>query len=164
MEIPLSKMQYYLMFWLWIKTDSKKSSISFKMSYVWRKIHLRLIFYWCVFEQNIFIFLAQKLKVIKLRSANYQRNTLQGFTEILDVCVKPQTKLQIIQETGMSMRHLHFCLKYLLKQNLIKFHHRKRTYVTTEAGLRLWQHLPHDWCSLKFQDYWFSTMCLWMMS
>lgn len=77
-------------------------------------------------------------------SLNTHRNRLQGFSEILDVCREPRTKVQIIEETGMSMRHLHFCLKYLLKQNVVKFHHRKKTYVTTEEGLRIWQQLPHD--------------------
>ena len=72
------------------------------------------------------------------------RSHLQVLSEILGVCREPQSKVQIIEETGLSMRHLHFCLKYLLKQNLVKFHCRKRTYVTTEAGLRLQQQLPHD--------------------
>jgi predicted transcriptional regulator len=79
-----------------------------------------------------------------LRSLNAHGGHLQDFTAILDVCLVPQTKFQLLKETGMSMRHLHFCLKYLLKQNLVKYHHRKRTYVTTEEGLRLWQQLPHD--------------------
>ena len=56
----------------------------------------------------------------------------------------PRTKFEILEETGMSMRHLHFCLKYLLKQNLVRYHYRKGTYVTTEAGLRLLQQLQHD--------------------
>ena len=79
-----------------------------------------------------------------LRSLNAHGGHLHDFTEILDVCMLPRTKFQILQETSMSMRHLHFCLKYLLKQNLVKYHYRKRTYVTTEAGLRLQQKLPHD--------------------
>ena len=79
-----------------------------------------------------------------LRFLNAHGGHLQDFTEILDVCLLPRTKFQILEETGMSMRHLHFCLKYLLKQSLVKYHYRKRTYVTTEAGLRLQKRLPHD--------------------
>lgn len=79
-----------------------------------------------------------------LRSLNAHGAHLRDFAEILNVCLVPQTKFQLLTETGMSMRHLHFCLKYLLKQKLVKYHHRNRTYVTTEAGLRLWQQLPHD--------------------
>jgi DNA-binding transcriptional regulator GbsR (MarR family) len=78
-----------------------------------------------------------------LRSLNARGGHLQDFTEILDVCLLPRTKFQILEETGMSMRHLHFCLKYLLKQSLVKYHHRKRTYVTTKEGLRISQQLPH---------------------
>ena len=79
-----------------------------------------------------------------LRSLNVHGGHLQDFTEILEVCREPLTKFQLLKETGMSMRHLHFCLKYLLKHNLVKYHYRKGTYTTTEAGLRLQQQLPHD--------------------
>jgi predicted transcriptional regulator len=79
-----------------------------------------------------------------LRSLNARGGHLRDFTEILDVCMLPRTKFQILEETGMSLRHLHFCLKFLLKQSLVKYHYRKRTYVTTDAGLRLQQRLPHD--------------------
>ena len=51
----------------------------------------------------------------------------------------PRTKFEILEETGMSMRHLHFCLKYLLKQNLVRYHYRKGPYVTTGKGLRYLQ-------------------------
>ena len=79
-----------------------------------------------------------------LKSLNAHRNDLQEFIEILDVCRVPRTQLQVIQETGMSMRHLHFCLKYLLKQDLVRYHRRKRTYVTTKEGLRISKQLPYD--------------------
>ena len=69
---------------------------------------------------------------------------MQVLTEILDACSEPQTRTQIMCETGLSLRHLEFCLKYLLKQNVVKFHHRKKTYVTTEEGLRIRQQLPQD--------------------
>ncbi len=74
-----------------------------------------------------------------MQSRGVRRNHLQDFIEILDVCMLPRTKFQVLEETGMSMRHLHFCLKYLLKQDLVKFHHRKMTYVTTGKGLRYLQ-------------------------
>ena len=73
-----------------------------------------------------------------------KRSHLQVVSEILDVCREPKTKAQMLEETGLSMRHLHFCLKYLLKQNMVKFHCRKRTYATTEEGLRVHQKLPYD--------------------
>ena len=87
---------------------------------------------------------AQASKGIDVTSPSTQRNHLQVLSEILYVCKEPQTKVQIIEETGLSMRQLHFCLKYLLKQNMVKFHHRKRTYMTTKEGLRIQQQLPHD--------------------
>jgi predicted transcriptional regulator len=68
-------------------------------------------------------------------------------SEILDVCRVPKTKVQILEHTGLSMRHLHFCLKHLLKQNLVRLHHRKKTYTCTEKGLRyleVLQLLPQD--------------------
>jgi predicted transcriptional regulator len=65
-------------------------------------------------------------------------------SEILDVCREPKSKVQILEETGLSLRHLEFCFKYLLKQNMVKLHHRKKTYETTEEGLRIQQQLPHD--------------------
>ena len=74
-----------------------------------------------------------------MQSQGVRRNHLQDFTEILDVCILPHTKFQILEETGMSMRHLHFCLKYLLKQSLVRYHYRKGTYVTTGKGLRYLQ-------------------------
>jgi predicted transcriptional regulator len=79
-----------------------------------------------------------------LQSSNTQLSHLQVLIGILDVCREPQSKVQILEETGVSMRHLGFCLKYLLKQDLVKLHHIKKTYVTTEKGLRIRQQLPQD--------------------
>ena len=90
-------------------------------------------------------FFAQTLEGLALQSLTTNgRSHLQVVSEILDVCRVPKTKVQILGETGLSMRHLHFCVKHLLKQNLIKFHCRKRTYVTTQKGLRIRQQLLHD--------------------
>ena len=91
-----------------------------------------------------YFFLLKHWKVKALRSLDAHGSYLQDFTEILDVCMIPITKFQIIQETGMSMRHLHFCLKYLLKQHLVRYHYRKKTYETTDKGLRIKQLLPHN--------------------
>ena len=82
-----------------------------------------------------------------LRSLDAHGSYLTDFTEILDVCMMPRTKFQIIQDSGMSMRHLHFCLKYLLKQNMVRYHYRKKTYETTEKGLsylQVYQQPPQD--------------------
>ena len=79
-----------------------------------------------------------------MQSSCKQQSHLQVLIEILDACRKPQTRVEIIQETGVSMRHLNFCLKHLLKQNMVRLHHRKKTYVTTEEGLRSLQQLPRD--------------------
>ena len=79
-----------------------------------------------------------------MRSSDTEWNDLQVFSEILYVCREPHTRIQILEETGLSMRRLNFCLKYLLKQNLVRYHYRKGTHVTTEAGLRLLQQLQHD--------------------
>jgi predicted transcriptional regulator len=73
------------------------------------------------------------------------RSHLQVVSEILYVCSVPKTKIQILEETGLSMRHLHFCLKQLLKQNMVRHHYRKKTYVTTEKGLRIIQQFPQDY-------------------
>ena len=76
---------------------------------------------------------------VVLRSQGIQRNYLQILEEILDACREPKVRSQLVGETGLSMRKLHFCLKFLLKQNLVRFHHRKKTYVVTEKGLRFLQ-------------------------
>ena len=81
---------------------------------------------------------------MKVRSSNTELSYLQVFSEILYVCTEPQTKVQILCKTGLTLRRLDFCLKYLLKQNVVKLHHRKRTYITTEEGLRIRRQLPQD--------------------
>jgi len=43
------------------------------------------------------------LEGIALQSSYKQLSHLQVLIEILDVCREPQTKVQIIQETGVSM-------------------------------------------------------------
>ena len=68
-----------------------------------------------------------------------QRNYLQVLEEILVACREPKARIQLIGETGVSMRKLHFYLKDLVKQDFIRFHRRKRTYMTTEKGLRFLQ-------------------------
>jgi predicted transcriptional regulator len=68
-----------------------------------------------------------------------QRSYLQVLEEILVACREPKVRSQLVGETGVSMRRLHFCLKDLLKQDFVRFHRRKRTYVTTEKGLRFLQ-------------------------
>ena len=77
-----------------------------------------------------------------LQCSNTQPNRLQVLHEILLLCREPQTKVQILEETGVSIRHLHFCLKHLLKQNILRFHHRKKTYLITEKGLKYIQLRP----------------------
>jgi predicted transcriptional regulator len=74
-----------------------------------------------------------------LQSQGVRGNHLHDIVEILAVCRQPQSRVQILEETGLSMRHLHFCLKHLLKQDLVRFHHRKKTYVATGKGLRYLQ-------------------------
>ena len=71
-----------------------------------------------------------------LQSPNTQQSYLQVLVGILDLCREPQNRTQLICLTGISLRRLHFYLKLLVKQKLVKFHRRKRTYVTTEKGLR----------------------------
>jgi predicted transcriptional regulator len=87
---------------------------------------------------------AQVLEGKILQFPNTQQNHLQALTEILDACREPQPEIQIMCETGMPLRHLHFCLRQLIKQNMLGFHHRKKTYATTEKGLRylqIWKEL-----------------------
>ncbi len=68
-----------------------------------------------------------------------QRNHLQILQEILDACKEPKARTQLISETGVTMKKLQFCLRQLMKQNMVKFHHRRKTYLTTEKGLRYLQ-------------------------
>jgi len=80
-----------------------------------------------------------------LQSQSVQRNHLQILTEILNICREPQARTKVMHKTGLSLKRLQFCLKELMKQNMVDFHHRKRTYVTTEKGLRhmqVWKELP----------------------
>jgi predicted transcriptional regulator len=56
--------------------------------------------------------------------------------EILDVCREPKAKTQIMHEAGITLKKLQYCLKQLMKQNMIQFNHRKKTYTTTKKGLR----------------------------
>jgi predicted transcriptional regulator len=117
--------------------------ISSCMPYLWRRILLRLVFCWNNTTKDInSIFLLKYWREKELRSSNIQRNHLQVLAEILYVCRNPQTRIQIMCLTGLSLRHLEFCLKYLLKQNMVKLHHREKTYVTTDEGLRIRQMLP----------------------
>ena len=74
-----------------------------------------------------------------MRSAKYQRDNLLILQEILDVCREPQTRIQLMCKIGVTIKKLQFCLRQLLKQNMVRFHHRKRTYVTTGDGLRYLQ-------------------------
>jgi len=74
-----------------------------------------------------------------LQSQSVQRNHLQILNEILFVCREPQVKTQVMSEVDISLRLLQWCLKQLLKQNMVRLHHRKQTYVTTEKGLRYLQ-------------------------
>ena len=74
-----------------------------------------------------------------LQSQSVQRTYLQIVAEILDACTEPQSVTQILGKTGVSLRKLGFCLRELMKQDMISFHHRKRTYTTTRKGLRYLQ-------------------------
>lgn len=82
------------------------------------------------------LFFYQYLVSFVLQSEGMQRNYLQVLEEILDACRKPKARTQLIDETGVTMRKLHFYFKDLLEQDFIKFHHRKKTYVNTEKGLK----------------------------
>lgn len=71
-----------------------------------------------------------------LQSQGVQRNHLQVINEILFVCREPMVRTQVMREVDVSLRLLQFCLKHLMKQNMVRFYHRKKTYITTEKGLR----------------------------
>ena len=64
---------------------------------------------------------------------------MQILNEILYVCREPQVKTQVMSEVDISLRLLQWCLKQLVKQDMVRLHHRKQTYVTTEKGLRYLQ-------------------------
>jgi predicted transcriptional regulator len=64
---------------------------------------------------------------------------LQIINEILYVCREPQVKTEVLNEVDISLRLLQWCLKQLMKQNFVRLHHRKQTYVTTDKGLRYLQ-------------------------
>ena len=74
-----------------------------------------------------------------MQSQRVQRTHLQILIEILSVCREPQVVTQVMSKTGVSLRKLGFCFRELIKQDMISFHHRKRTYVTTGKGLRYLQ-------------------------
>jgi predicted transcriptional regulator len=69
-------------------------------------------------------------------SQSFQRSHLQLLEEILSLCSEPKVKTQIMHETGITLKKLQYCLKQLLGQNMIEFHHRKKTYTTTQTGAR----------------------------
>ena len=71
-----------------------------------------------------------------LHSEGVHRNHLQLLNEILFVCREPMIRIEVMREVDVSLRVFEFCLKYLMKQDLVRFHRRKKTYVTTEKGLR----------------------------
>ena len=70
------------------------------------------------------------------QSQSVVRSHLELLTEILELCREPKAKTQIMHETDITLKKLQYCLKQLMKQNMIEFHHRKKTYTTTENGLR----------------------------
>ncbi len=72
-------------------------------------------------------------------SQSVQRNHLQILNAILFVCREPQGKTKLMNEVEISLRLLQWCLKQLMKQNMVRVHHRKQTYVTTGKGLRYLQ-------------------------
>jgi predicted transcriptional regulator len=90
-------------------------------------------------KQYKVLFFTQLQLAKVLLSQGIQRNHFQILKEILDICREPQTRTQIMCKTGVTIKKLQFCLRQLLKQNMVRFHHRKRTYVTTEEGLRYLQ-------------------------
>ena len=93
----------------------------------------------------IFLVVVLLLKGKLLHSQTVKRNHLQILTEILSVCREPQVISHVMHETDTSLKKLQFCFKELMKQGMVVFHHRKRTYVTTEKGLRYLQ----VWANLK---------------
>jgi predicted transcriptional regulator len=59
--------------------------------------------------------------------------------EILNVCREPKVKTQVMYETDITLKKLQFCLKQLMKQDMLEFHHRRKNYATTDKGLRYLQ-------------------------
>jgi predicted transcriptional regulator len=70
---------------------------------------------------------------------NSRRDPSQIIAEILDLCLKPQTKTRIMCKINLSYRQLQTYLHKMQKTSLLKSHHSRQKYITTEKGLRFLQ-------------------------
>jgi predicted transcriptional regulator len=74
-----------------------------------------------------------------LESFRSKRSRLQILAEILETCRKPQAKSRIMYKNNLSYNLLQDCLTELQKKKLIKVHHSKEEYSTTEKGQKFFQ-------------------------
>ena len=71
-------------------------------------------------------------------------NILEIFSEVLDRCIVPQTKSQLMAKENLSSEIITECLTQLKLLGLIEERRDPEKYVTTKKGieyLRRWAHL-----------------------
>ncbi len=63
-----------------------------------------------------------------------KRDRVEIMAEILDLCLKPQTKTQVMYGTNLSWKMLQHYLSQLQSLNLLKTHDKSTKYMTTKRG------------------------------
>jgi predicted transcriptional regulator len=65
-----------------------------------------------------------------------KRSNSEITAEILSLCMKPQTKTQVMYKTNLSWAMLQRYLSQLLSRGFLEIHHSHIKYATTPKGLK----------------------------
>jgi predicted transcriptional regulator len=71
-----------------------------------------------------------------LMEKRIKRQSAQIIAEILSLCEQPKTKTQIMYKANLSWEMLKKYLSQLQSQRLLKVHHSRTKYATTQKGLK----------------------------
>jgi len=74
-----------------------------------------------------------------------KRDRVEIMAEILGLCLKPQTKTQVMYGTNLSWKMLQYYLSQLQSLDLLEVHGNSTKYVTTKRG----QKFVEKWRELK---------------
>jgi predicted transcriptional regulator len=74
-----------------------------------------------------------------------RRDRVEIMAEILDLCLEPQTKTQVMYGTNLSWKMLQHYLSQLKEVHLLKTNSKSAKYMTSKKG----QHFVEKWRELQ---------------
>jgi predicted transcriptional regulator len=91
-------------------------------------------FFHLLLAKTVIFSLPDKVVICSTVLETMKRDRVEIMAEILCLCLKPQTKTQVMYGTNLSWRMLQHYLSQLKKLDLLEINEKSAKYLTTQRG------------------------------